>query len=681
MRKVMKRVCALFLALMMLMGTFSLNVFAGKIIEGTKEDKLYLSWKYYSFDKTSKTHTEVQALEEGILYCAQLVFSNNPTAADDTVTGADLWCQYDTAAVNIPNTGDNTSKSVFTSLPVTIAANNDGNGSLSVHIMTTSGIEEYGEIIESGVFFETHFTAQKAVAKTELPNLFQLTSKSTIFDVNEKDFTIVEAPAFIANAPSDATIYTSDTETDVAKKLTGTFIDASGTSMVVDVTSVTFENALTAGENVVTASYEYEGVTYTCDVTINVTADTLTKIEVTTQPKLKYFSGEALDLTGMVVTATYASNKTKELTGYTTEPEAGDKLTIAANNEKPVEVSYGGMTANTENLTVSAKIVEKPEATGTYIYDGTEQTFAITGGDCDYYTVEGRTSGTNAGSYEATASLNDTTETSWADNTKDNITLTWTIAPKAITPAIADISDQQYTGSQIKPEITVKDGETPLTKDVDYTVSYGDNIKVGENKGSVTVKAAENGNYTFSDVTAYFNIVAQAGSISITAKNAEYTGNAYAESNIEVSKNNATASVTFTYYTDANATEQTTTDSGAAYEGAAPKNAGTYYVKASMDASDNYSFAESTVASFTITKKALTITAEDKTITFGDAAPDYTFTGNGYVAGEDSSVINAAFDCTYKQGSNAGTYTITVTATAANYEISCNRGTLTVAKK
>lgn len=681
MRKVMKRVCALFLALMMLMGTFSLNVFAGKIIEGTKEDKLYLSWKYYSFDKTSKTHTEVQALEEGILYCAQLVFSNNPTAADDTVTGADLWCQYDTAAVNIPNTGDNTSKSVFTSLPVTIAANNDGNGSLSVHIMTTSGIEEYGEIIESGVFFETHFTAQKAVAKTELPNLFQLTSKSTIFDVNEKDFTIVEAPAFIANAPSDATIYTSDTETDVAKKLTGTFIDASGTSMVVDVTSVTFENALTAGENVVTVSYEYEGVTYTCDVTINVTADTLTKIEVTTQPKLKYFSGEALDLTGMVVTATYASNKTKELTGYTTEPEAGDKLTIAANNEKPVEVSYGGMTANTENLTVSAKIVEKPEATGTYIYDGTEQTFAITGGDCDYYTVEGRTSGTNAGSYEATASLNDTTETSWADNTKDNITLTWTIAPKAITPAIADISDQQYTGSQIKPEITVKDGETPLTKDVDYTVSYGDNIKVGENKGSVTVKAAENGNYTFSDVTAYFNIVAQAGSISITAKNAEYTGNAYAESNIEVSKNNATASVTFTYYTDANATEQTTTDSGAAYEGAAPKNAGTYYVKASMDASDNYSFAESTVASFTITKKALTITAEDKTITFGDAAPDYTFTGNGYVAGEDSSVINAAFDCTYKQGSNAGTYTITVTATAANYEISCNRGTLTVAKK
>lgn len=682
MRKVMKRVCALFLALMMLMGTFSLNVFAGKIIEGTKEDKLYLSWKYYSFDKTSKTHTEVQALEEGILYCAQLVFSNNPTAADDTVTGADLWCQYDTAAVNIPNTGNNTSNSVFTSLPVTIAANNDGNGSLSVHIMTTSGIEEYGEIIESGVFFETHFTAQKAVAKTELPNLFQLTSKSTIFDVNEKDFTIVEAPAFIANAPSDATIYTSDTETDVAKKLTGTFIDANGTSTEVNVTSVTFKGALTEGQDVVTASYEHEGVTYTCDVTITVVEDELRSIAVSTQPtKLAYASGEALDLSGMVVTATYASNKTKELSGYTTEPEAGDKLTIAANNEKPVEVSYGGMTAKTDNLTVSAKIVEKPEATGTYIYDGTEQTFAITGGDCDYYTVEGQTSGTNAGSYEATASLNDKTETAWVGESADDISLTWTINPKAIEPDIAHISNQEYTGSQIRPVIKVTADGVTLTKDVDYTVSYGDNINVGENNGSVTITAVSGGNYTFEPVTKQFNIIKQAGHISITAKPAEYTGSAYAESNIEVTKT-GTGDVTYTYYTDAEAATLTTTDnSGAADEGGAPKNAGTYYVKASMAASENYGSATSDVASFTIDKKALTVTADNQSITFGDAAPAYTFTATDYVGDDDDNVVTANLDCDYKPGDNVGTYTITVTATAANYDITCNSGMLTVAKR
>lgn len=685
MRKTMKRVCAIFLALMMLMGTFSVDVFAGKIIEGTKKDKLYLSWKYYSFDKTSKTHTEVQALEEGASYCAQLLFSNNPTAAEDTVIGADFLCRYDTAAVNIPNTGDNTSKSVFTSLPVIIAANNDGNGSLSVHIGTTSGIEEYGEIIESGVFFETHFTAQKAVGKTELSNLFQLAQNSTVFDVNEKDFTIVEAPVFIANAPSDATFYPSDTEEAVAQKLTGTFIDASGTSTDVSVTSVTFKDALTAGENMVTASYEYEGVTYTCDVTINVSADTLTKIEVTKQPKLNYASGEVLDLSGMVVTATYASNKTKELTEneYTTSPEAGTILKMADNNST-VTVTAGSQAAATHALTVTPKSVTIPVAAGSYTYNGEKQQFTFVDGtdaDSSYYTLSPAAEGQNAGPYTVTASLKDTTETSWADNTTDDIILTWTIAQKEITPSIADISDQQYTGSQIKPEITVTDGETPLTKDVDYTVSYGNNLNVGD-VGSVTITAVSDGNYTFKPVTKEFNIVAQAGSISITTKPAEYTGTPYAESNIEVTKT-GTGDVTYTYYTDADANTPTTTDdnSGATSNGAAPKNAGTYYVKASMAASGNYGSAESTVASFTITKKALNITADNKTIMFGDAAPTYTFTGKGYVNGENDSVVRATLACDYTQGDNAGTYTITVAADAANYEITCSSGTLTVAKK
>lgn len=147
------------------------------------------------------------------------------------------------------------------------------------------------------------------------------------------------------------------------------------------------------------------------------------------------------------------------------------------------------------------------------------------------------------------------------------------------------------------------------------------NINVGKNSGSVTITAVSGGNYTFSDVTAYFDIVAQAGSISIVAKEAEYTGSAYAESNIEVTKNNEAANVTFTYYTDADATKPTTTDSGAASDGAAPKNAGTYYVKASMAASGNYDSATSNAEPFTITKKALTITADNQTITFGDAVP------------------------------------------------------------
>lgn len=674
----LRRLCALLLSIAMLVSACCVNIFAAELISGTNGKNVYLNWSFYS---NYAMTVPVETLEEGSTYYAKLSFYNNPTELKDSIGAFGLYYDFDGSAISVTTLYDK---------DVALSAKNISGNTIKMTWASPSGIsytddEGNTQIRENGALLEAKFTVQKNFSYEELQTIFTLNKSDNpnIVDSTGAWFTIVSLPDFYAELTGTGKIYTSSSVDEIARNITATFINENyERSTITDDISITLpEGGLQSGENTVTASYQYKGVTYTCDVTINVTADALTKIEVTAQPKLNYDSGEALDLTGMVVKATYASGETKELTGYTTEPKAGDKLTIAANNGNPVAVSYDGKTANTDNLTVSAKIVEKPEATGTYIYDGTEQTFAITGGDRNYYTVEGQTSGTNAGSYEATASLNDTTETSWIDGSRDDVPLTWTIAQKEITPTIAGISDQQYTGSQIKPEITVTDGETPLTKDVDYTVSYGNNLNVGD-VGSVTITAVSDGNYTFKPVTKEFNIVAQAGSISITTKPAEYTGTPYAESNIEVTKT-GTGDVTYTYYTDADANTPTTTDdnSGATSNGAAPKNAGTYYVKASMAASGNYGSAESTVASFTITKKALTVTADNKSITFGEEAPTYTFTATGYVAGEDNSVVTANLACDYKPGDNAETYTITVTAAAANYDITCNPGTLTVAKK
>ncbi|MBR0383488.1 MAG: hypothetical protein IJH61_02235, partial [Eubacteriaceae bacterium] len=48
-------------------------------------------------------------------------------------------------------------------------------------------------------------------------------------------------------------------------------------------------------------------------------------------------------------------------------------------------------------------------------------------------------------------------------------------------------SSYDYTGSAIKPEVTVKKGGVTLTKNGDYTVTYGENTNAGANKGSVKV--------------------------------------------------------------------------------------------------------------------------------------------------------------------------------------------------
>ena len=51
---------------------------------------------------------------------------------------------------------------------------------------------------------------------------------------------------------------------------------------------------------------------------------------------------------------------------------------------------------------------------------------------------------------------------------------------------IAAIPDQTYTGSAIEPEVTVTDGETPLTLGTDYTVSCSANINVGTATATIT---------------------------------------------------------------------------------------------------------------------------------------------------------------------------------------------------
>lgn len=86
----------------------------------------------------------------------------------------------------------------------------------------------------------------------------------------------------------------------------------------------------------------------------------------------------------------------------------------------------------------------------------------------------------------------------------------------------------------------------------------------------------------------------------------------------------------------------------------------------------------------TITAKALTITADNKNITYGDAAPAYTVSYDGFIDGESAVNLTgtASYDCAYQQYDNVGNYTITPSGPYAdNYAINFMQGTLTVAEK
>ena len=103
-----------------------------------------------------------------------------------------------------------------------------------------------------------------------------------------------------------------------------------------------------------------------------------------------------------------------------------------------------------------------------------------------------------------------------------SVTKEFNIAAADISDAIVAASDQVYTGSELKPEVTVMLGDVTLTED-DYTVEYSGNIEVGT--ATVTVKGT--GNYT-GTATGTFEIKGRDLSEGAIAKidDQTYTGKA-----------------------------------------------------------------------------------------------------------------------------------------------------------
>jgi hypothetical protein len=79
-------------------------------------------------------------------------------------------------------------------------------------------------------------------------------------------------------------------------------------------------------------------------------------------------------------------------------------------------------------------------------------------------------------------------------------TTTFRILSKDISnTTVSSIGSQTYTGLEIYPDVTVKIGTVTLTKGVDYTLSYRNNIKPGT--ASITINGA--GSYTGSKIVTF----------------------------------------------------------------------------------------------------------------------------------------------------------------------------------
>ena len=379
--------------------------------------------------------------------------------------------------------------------------------------------------------------------------------------------------------------------------------------------------------------------------------DSLGFLAPVAEGKEYYFAGWADSSTG---NATFADGQT---------------INIDANGENVLYAVWVEKTV----ITLEAKVDTKT-------YNGQVQTLeGFKNTTVDGYTVSGltaTTSGKDAQVYSNTAFAGTAkVEKDGVDVTDKVVVKTvsgqLTINPRPVTVA-AENKTKVYGAAD--PELTATVTGTLNNDKVDYTLTRVPGEDVGKYAIHVTGEEYQ-GNYHVTYTAGEFEIT-KSGELKLTA---ELTG----ESATKVYDGTP-----LTGGATANVKEGTTitysTDSGATWTTEVPSitNVGTLNITARAENS-NYEPAETTY-SLTVTYATATVTADDKTKTYGEADPEFTAKVEGIIETEKETVqIAYNTPLTRDSGEAKGTYTIHVDGEEyqGNYHVEYVAGTLEITSK
>ncbi len=142
-----------------------------------------------------------------------------------------------------------------------------------------------------------------------------------------------------------------------------------------------------------------------------------------------------------------------------------------------------------EKPQISDNAIDVPSAVQGLVYTGKQQ---VAVRDSDGYKLSGTFKATNAGEYEAIATLED--GYIWNNGSKDPKTIKWSIKAASLKKAKITVGKKTYNGKALTPGVSVKLNSKTLTKGKDFTVSFKNN----KNCGKATVTVTGKGNYTDS---------------------------------------------------------------------------------------------------------------------------------------------------------------------------------------
>ncbi|MBQ8118281.1 MAG: InlB B-repeat-containing protein [Lachnospiraceae bacterium] len=337
-------------------------------------------------------------------------------------------------------------------------------------------------------------------------------------------------------------------------------------------------------------------------------------------------------------------------------------------------VSWAATDENLKNVVIT--FTAEGATTGAEVYDQ-----ATTGEQTGLY---GQLS--DIGSYTIKA-------TDKAGNPKE-VTFAITERDAVITGGADSITYEAGTTYDLSQLFTVEDGVTIDTYEVvanaDTSVEAGAGTITGSaltvtRAGLMTIKATVAEGQTSAATPEYIKkttatgtltVSRVAGSVGISISDVVY-GNPFT---VGLNSTNAGVTPEIKYTMTADATGNEIPAASQTESTDKPVNAGTYKVVVSYPASALYN-AVSAETTFKITPAVLTVTAEAKEKTYGDADPALTYTVSG-LAYKDTKATALTGALTRAEGENAGTYAIAqgTLAANANYIISYTGEKLTINK-
>ena len=249
--------------------------------------------------------------------------------------------------------------------------------------------------------------------------------------------------------------------------------------------------ALTDGTTKVTIVYTEGGVSATAEQEITV-VHRLESIAITTQPsKTVYEYGDNFASAGMVVRATYSDGATANVTGYTCSPTS---LNTVGTQTITVSYTERGITKTTTlSVTVERKSISTlPSQSGTLTYTGSAQSPSWSNYNTAQLTLGGVTSGTNAGSYNAT--FTPTENYRWSDGTTTAKTVSWTIGKAAGSLSISPTSMTLDTTTKSKTITVTRSGDGTISAVSNNTAA----ATVSVSGTTVTVTGKANGSATIT---------------------------------------------------------------------------------------------------------------------------------------------------------------------------------------